>query len=71
MLLVCLHWCAPYSLVHSICIVHSILGLNINGHVSSDRREIADSLNNYFTTIARTLVYKLPIFSGKFGERPV
>lgn len=34
-------------------------------------KEVAVSLNNYFTTIARSLVNKISLYSGKFGERQV
>lgn len=46
----------------------SSLSLDIGDKISAEKSEVADSLNTYFTSIAKTLGSKLPITTGFFGE---
>lgn len=45
--------------------------LNIGDTVTSDKLKVANCFNRFFTTIADTLVNKLPTFTGVFGESHV
>ena len=47
------------------------LNLDIEGTVISDKLTVANSLNNYFTTIVNTLVKKLPNQAGLYGDNHV
>ena len=47
------------------------LNLDIEGTVISDQLTVANSLNNYFTTIVNTLVKKLPNQAGLYGDNHV
>lgn len=49
----------------------SNIGLNINGSLSFDKAVVADSFNEFFTTIASDLVWKLPVNTGDYGEHNV
>lgn len=44
------------------------LNLDIGGKVISDKSEVANNLNNFFTTIANTLVKKLPSQLGLYDS---
>ena len=46
----------------------SKIGLNIDGVVTFDKTEVATNFNNFFTTIASTLVNKLPNPLDIFGK---
>ena len=45
----------------------SRIGLNIEGEICFDKSKVAESFNNFFVTIASSLVNLLPSVSGKFG----
>ena len=45
----------------------STIGLNINNKISFDQSTVANKFNNFFTTIASTLVNQLPQGLGKYG----
>ena len=47
------------------------LNLDFEGTVISDQLTVANSLNNYFTTIANTLAKKLPNQAGLYGDNHV
>ena len=47
------------------------LNLDIEGTVISDNLKVANSFNNYFTTITSTLVKKLPDQAGLYGDNNV
>ena len=44
------------------------LNLDINGTITSNKLEVANTLNTYFTTVAQSLVSKLPSQSGYYGD---
>ena len=41
--------------------------LNIGHELCTDKQQVADHLNQYFTSVATSLVDKLPTSVGKFG----
>ena len=45
----------------------SNIGLEIENEISFDKKTVANTFNNFFTTIAENLVSKLPDISGGFG----
>lgn len=47
------------------------MNLNINGELITGNVSVANSLNQFFSTVANTLVNKLPSPSGIFGESHV
>ena len=47
------------------------LNMKINGSLITDKLNVANCLNNFFTTIATTLVNKLPSHSGLYGEQHI
>ena len=44
------------------------IGLNIDNEVCFDKLKVAEHFNDYFTSIASSLVEKLPTCSGRFGQ---
>lgn len=47
---------------------NSNISLNVDGHLTSDKKLIADSFNNYFTQIAKKIKEKLPPTKKSFRE---
>ncbi|KAJ3587836.1 hypothetical protein NHX12_011431 [Muraenolepis orangiensis] len=45
------------------------LNIKLNGSLISEKRNVANCLNGFFTTIASTLVDKLPSHSGLYSEQ--
>ena len=44
------------------------IGLKINDEIYFDPLKVAEKFNSFFSTIASSLVEKLPSCSGKFGK---
>ena len=49
----------------------SNIGLNIEGVLSFDKSAVAEKFNHFFTTVASTLVNKLPNSLGNFGKQHI
>ena len=47
------------------------ISLNIENKLCSDKQKVAEYFNYYFTSIASSLVEKLPPCSGRFGDAHV
>ena len=47
------------------------ISLNIENKLCFDKQKVAEYFNDYFTSIASSLVEKLPPCSGRFGDDPV
>ena len=47
------------------------LNIKINGSIITEKLNVANCLNGFFTTIATTLVDKLPLHSGRYGEQHI
>ena len=43
------------------------IGLEVNGEVSFDKATVAEKFNNFFVTVASSLVSKLPFSPGRYG----
>ena len=46
----------------------SKINLNIDGELNSDKTDIADHFNNFYSTLAEKLVEKLPTAPNRYGE---
>ena len=46
----------------------SNIGIQVDNKLELDKSRVANKLNGFFTTIASTLVNRLPIGSGKYSD---
>ena len=47
----------------------SNIGLKINGEICFDKAKVCDMVNCFYTTVASTLVSKLPVLLGVYGKQ--
>ncbi len=62
-------WCGVKEIINQQTNkTHNEINLNINGKLTSDKKAVADSFNQYFTTVAQKLIDKLRPTTDNFEK---